>query len=79
MAKNQTRSEGAEFAQGAVDGTYIQLTPDRANVENPPIERMDWPTYAQAERHIDHPHLEAHMRRAILPEEHLTAKGRLGI
>jgi hypothetical protein len=40
---------------------------------------MDWPTYGQAERHIDHPFLEAHMRRALLPYEHLTAKGRLGL
>lgn len=77
--KNQTRSEGAEFAQGAVDNTYIQLTPNRGNAENPPVERMDWPTYAQAERHIDHPFLEAHMRRAALPSEFTTAKARLGI
>ena len=77
--KNQTRSEGAEFAQGCVDSTYIQLTPDRGNVENPPVERMDWPTYGQAERHIDHPFLEAHMRRAALPFEYTTAKARLGI
>lgn len=79
MAKNQTRSEGAEFAQGTVDSTYISLTPNRGNVENPPIERMDWPIYAQAERHIDHPFLEAHMRRAVLPTEYTTAKARLGI
>lgn len=79
MAKNQTRSEGAEFAQGVVDSTYIQLCPNRGNVENPPVERMDWPEYAQAERHIDHPFLEAHMRRAPLPREYPTAKARLGI
>lgn len=77
--KNQTRSEGAEFAQGVVDNTYIQLTPNRGNVENPPFERLDWPMYGQAERHIDHPFLEAHMRRAVLPREFTTAKARLGI
>lgn len=77
--KNQTRSEGAEFAQGVVDNTYIQLTPNRGGVvENPPYERMTWPSYAQAERHIDHPFLEAHLRRALLPQEHKTAAGRLG-
>jgi hypothetical protein len=79
MAKNQSRSMDAEFAQGSVDSTYIQLTPDRGAVENPPLERLTWPTYAQAGLHIDPPHLEAHMRRAALPGEHLTARGRLGI
>lgn len=79
MGKNQTRSMGAEFAQGSVDSTYIQLAPDRAVVENPPLERLTWPQYAQAGLHIDPPHLEAHMRRAVLPGEHKTARGRLGI
>jgi hypothetical protein len=80
MAKNESRSMGGEFAQGCVDETYIQLAPDRGGVvENMPVERMDWPTYAQAERHIDHPFLESHLRRSMLPQEHSTAKGRLGI
>jgi hypothetical protein len=79
MTVNNSRSMGMEFAQGCVDETYIQLTPDRGGViENPPIERMDWPTYGQAERHIDHPFLEAHLRRAALPQEHLTTRDRLG-
>jgi hypothetical protein len=77
MAKNETRSEGAEFAQGCVDSTYIQLTPDRGGVvENPPIERLAWPQYAQAEQHIESPFLEAHMRRAQLPTEYKTASAR---
>lgn len=80
MAKNETRSMGAEFAQGSVDSTYIQLTPDRGGrIENPPLERLTWPTYAQVALHIDPPFLEAHMRRAALPGEHKTARGRLGI
>jgi len=78
MAKNQTRSMGAEFAQGGVDRSYIQLTPDRGVVENPPVERLCWPTYVNAERCIDHSHLEAHLRRAGLPREHQTTRSRLG-
>lgn len=75
--KNQTRSEGAEFAQGVVDNTYIQLTPNRGGVvENPPLERMSWPSYTQAEVHIDHPFMEAHLRRAALPQEFKTASAR---
>jgi hypothetical protein len=69
MTKIQNRSMDAEFAQGAVDETYIQLVPDRGNVENPPLERLMWPTYGMAEHCIDHPFLEAHMRRAALPWE----------
>jgi hypothetical protein len=77
--KNQSRSMDAEFAQGTVDETYMQLTPDRGGVvENPPYDRMTWPTYGQAERHIDPPFLEAHMRRAALPQEHKTTRSRLG-
>lgn len=69
MSVNQSRSMNAELAQGGVDRTYIQLTPDRGNVENPPIERMSWPTFAQVEQHVDHPMVEAHIRRAPLPRE----------
>jgi hypothetical protein len=77
--KNQERSMGAEFAQGTVDNTYIQLVPNRGGVvENPPYERLTWPSYAQAEQHIDPPFMEAHMRRATLPQEHKTGHSRLG-
>jgi hypothetical protein len=77
MAKNESRSMGQEFAQGCVDETYIQLTPDRGGVvENPPIERLAWPTYGQAEQHIESPFLEAHMRRSQLPTEYKTASAR---
>ena len=73
MAANDTNSMNAEFAQGAVDSTYIQLTPDRCNVENPPLDRLSWPTYRQAEQHVDHPFEEAHIRRAFHPVEYKTA------
>jgi len=77
MAKNESRSMGGEFAQGVVDNTYIQLTPDRGGVvENPPVDRLAWPSYAQAEQHVESPFLEAHMRRAQLPYEFKTASAR---
>jgi hypothetical protein len=70
MGKVQDRSMSAEFAQGGVDSTYISITPDRGGViENPPYDRLTWPTYDQAERHIDPPFMEAHMRRRALPWE----------
>ena len=69
MAVNNTRSMTADFSQGVVDNTYIQIAPDRGNVENPPVERLSWPTYTNAERHIDHPFVEAHIGRAHLPRE----------
>ena len=73
MAVNDAESMNAAFVQGTVDRTYIQLTPDRKNVENPPIERLRWPTYGQAEKHIDPPHLEAHLQHAMRPIERKTA------
>lgn len=69
MAVNDSRSMIADFHQGTIDQTYMQLTPSRGNVEMPPFERMTWPTYAQVERHIDPPFIEAHMSRAHLPRE----------
>lgn len=76
MAVNDFDSMNAEFAQGVIDRTYIQLTPGRKNVENPPVDRLTWPTYAQAERHQDSPHGEAHLRRSVLPREYKTASAR---
>lgn len=70
MAKNQTRHMDGEFHQGVVDRTYIQLCPDRGVVENPPLERLAWPTYGMAETLIDHPFMEAAIRRAPLPVEY---------
>lgn len=70
MAANHDDSMNMEFVQGTVDSTYIQLTPDRKHVENPPYDRLTWPQYAQAERHIDPPHLEGHLARASLPVEY---------
>ena len=69
MAVNSARSMMEDMHQGIIDSTYMQLTPDRANVENPPIQRMDWPTYARVEEHQDPPFIEAHARRAMLPQE----------
>jgi hypothetical protein len=69
MAVNDERSMVADFHQGVIDNTYIRLYPNRGNVEIPPYERMTWPTYAQAEKHIDPPFIEAHIDRAQLPRE----------
>lgn len=59
----------ADFAQGTIDESYIQLTPDRANVENPPLERYTWPRYQHVEQWADPPFMEAHLRRSVLPHE----------
>lgn len=75
MAVNDSESMNLSFAQGTVDRTYIQLAPDRKNVENPPIDRASWPTYGQAERHIDPPFMEAHLRQALRPVEHKVRTG----
>ena len=69
MAVNSSESMNMEFAQGSIDRTYIQLTPDRKNVENPPIERLTWPTYRNAEQHADPPFLEAHIQHSMRPVE----------
>ena len=69
MAINNTRSMNADMHQGVIDRTYIQLTPDRGVVENPPIERLAWPTYANAERFADDPHIESRILRSMLPHE----------
>jgi len=75
MAANDSESMNMAFAQGTIDSTYIQLTPDRKNVENPPIERLTWPTYRQAEAHLDPPHLEAHLQHALRPVERKVRGG----
>jgi hypothetical protein len=69
MAVNNTRSMNVDFAQGSIDRTYIQLTPDRGNVENPPVERVTWPRYEHVEQWPVDPMLEAHIARAGLPRE----------
>ena len=75
MAVNDSESMNLAFAQGTVDRTYIQLTPDRKNVENPPLERMAWPSYGQAESHIDPPFLEAHIQHSFRPVERKVRPG----
>jgi hypothetical protein len=69
MAVNNSESMNMAFAQGSIDRTYIQLTPDRKNVEIRPVERLSWPTYAQAELHADPPFLEAHIQHSMRPVE----------
>lgn len=69
MSVNQSRSMNLDFNQGSVDCTYIQLTPNRGNVENPPVERLDWPQYANVEKWPESPFLEAHVRRLGHPRE----------
>jgi hypothetical protein len=76
MAVNDSQSMNAEFAQGTIDRTYIQLTPNRCNVENPPVERLTWPAYRQVEQHRDFPFGEASIRRSILPMEYKTSSAR---
>lgn len=74
MAVNESRSMNAEFHQGGVDNTYIQLNPNRGGVISvTPAERATWPTYGQAEQHIDHPAWEVIADRIPLPRERKTA------
>lgn len=71
MAVNNSGSMNMDFHQGVIDRSYIQLTPDRGNVEWPPIDRLTWPTYRGAERYIDHSHIEAAFIQATKPVEQL--------
>lgn len=73
MAKNMSRSMSAEFSQGGIDCTYIQLAPNRGVVEHPPVERLTWPRYTNAERWSVDPFIEAHISRAGLPREIKTS------
>lgn len=75
MAVNDSRSMNEDFHQGSIDNTYIQLTPGRVNVEVPPLERMEWPNYAQVERHQESPFFEAHVRKSTHPHEVKTTYG----
>lgn len=52
MAVNRSRDVSIEFHQGIVDNSYMQLCPNRGGViENPPLDRLSWPTYPQVEQH----------------------------
>ena len=73
MAKNESRSMGVEFHQGSIDCTYIQLAPNRGVIENPPVDRLEWPSYVNAERWPSSPFDEAQMSRAGLPREIMTS------
>jgi hypothetical protein len=74
MAVNESRSMNGEFHQGIVDRTYIQLDPERGGVISvTQTERLTWPTYRQAEQHIDHAFWEVIADRGTLPRERKTA------
>lgn len=75
MAVNDSRSMNADFHQGGIDNTYIQLTPNRGNPENPPIERFSQPQYRQAEQHSESPFYESALRRTTLPVENKARYG----
>jgi hypothetical protein len=72
MAVNQSRSMNADFAQGTIDCTYIQLAPNRGNPTVPPTERYDWPQYQNADKWPESPFIESHISRAHLPRETTT-------
>jgi hypothetical protein len=69
MAVNSSRSMNADFHQGTVDRTFMQLTPNRGNVENVPIERYAWPLFKNVDKFGESPHLEAHIRHSVHPRE----------
>ena len=53
MAVNQSRDMRSELEMGLTEGSYIQLAPMRGGeIENYNEERLQWPTYAQAEKRI---------------------------
>lgn len=69
MAVNSSHSMNADFHQGTIDESYIQLTPDRGNVENPPLERLTWPRYQHVGQWAESPFMEASIRHGIRPRE----------
>jgi hypothetical protein len=70
MAVNESRSMNAEFSQGSIDCTYIQLAPNRGGiVEHVPYDRLTWPRYQHAEEWQDGPFWQAHASRLGLPRE----------
>lgn len=69
MAVNNFRSMNLDFSEGSVDRTYIQLTPNRANVEHPPLDRYAWPQYTNCGLWPSDPFIEAHISRMPLPRE----------
>jgi hypothetical protein len=69
---NQSRSMQADFSQGIVDNSYITIAPDRGGEFHAPIDRLTWPTYAQAELHRDDSMIEAMMAHLPRPVERLT-------
>lgn len=53
MAQNRTRDLNAELQQGTIDGSYIQLAPNRGGVVGDPgFDKVSWPSYRQAEMNV---------------------------
>lgn len=74
MAQARDRRMGAEFLQGTIDNTYIQLAPNRGGLVEIPhlIDRAanDAPyQYLNVEVHGDDPFAVARARRAEQPVE----------
>ena len=75
MAVNDSRSMNSDFHQGTVDSSYISLTPDRGNPQHPPLERLLWPRYENAERLQDSAFFEANVQHYAKPVERKTSAG----
>ena len=75
MAVNDSRSMNADFHQGTIDSTYIQLSPGWSNLANPPTERLTWPRYTHVEEWSDPPFFEAHVIQARQPVERKAVYG----
>jgi hypothetical protein len=67
MAVNNSRNMRAEFEQGVVENTYMQLQPDWSLNANAPVDRLTWPTYQQAMRHGER--VATEMLNPISPRE----------
>jgi hypothetical protein len=68
---------GAEFRQGSIDRTYIQVAPDRGGLVEMtwPIERATtwaWPQYRNVEVHGQDPFAVSRAHVAARPIEPLT-------
>lgn len=56
------RSLNDELQQGVCDNSYISITPNRGEVENPPVDRYSWPYFAAVDLGRDDPFREARMQ-----------------
>jgi hypothetical protein len=69
MAVNRSRDMNAELQQGIIDSSYISITPDRDCVENPQLDRLEWPQYAHAEMWPNRSMRPSNVQRAARPAE----------